>query len=231
MTVEDPGQDAQVIAIDGPSGTGKSSVARDVARRLGARYLDTGAMYRALTFAVLSAGVDPADAASVADLARSVRIDISTDPERETVLVDGRDVTGAIRSPEVTAAVSAVSSVPEVRSRLVEAQRQLAGASRMVVEGRDIGTVVFASARLKIFLSAEPAARAARRARQLGITDPDEIAALGETLRRRDEFDSTRAASPLHPARDAVLVDSTDMSRRDVVEAILNAVTARTGSE
>lgn len=227
MTASEPGGDARIIAIDGPSGTGKSSVAREVARRLHAGYLDTGAMYRALTLTVLGDGIAPADADSVARRAESVIIDIDTDPEIDNVSADGQDVTAAIRSAAVTAAVSDVSAIPAVRRRLVRVQRGLAEGSTMVVEGRDIGTVVFPAARLKIYLTATPSARAARRARQLGITGSEEIEALAEALRVRDEFDSQRAESPLRPAADAVVIDSTDLSREDVVEAILSAVTSR----
>lgn len=227
MTRPEPGGEARVIAIDGPSGTGKSSVAREVARRLGAGYLDTGAMYRALTLAVLADGIEPADVDAVAHRAQRLIIEIDADPEIDNISADGQDVTQAIRSPEVTAAVSAVSAIPAVRRRLVQAQRELAEGTTMVVEGRDIGTVVFPVARLKVYLTAAPSARAARRAQQLGIIEPDEIAALAESMRARDESDSSRSESPLRPAADAVVVDSTDLSRDDVVEAILTAVTAR----
>ncbi len=228
MTRPEPGDEARVVAIDGPSGTGKSSVAREVARRLGASYLDTGAMYRALTLAVLADGIEPADVDAVVHRAEGLIIEIDADPEIDNVSADGQDVTQAIRSPEVTAAVSAVSAIPAVRRRLVQAQRELAeGTTMVVVEGRDIGTVVFPVARLKIYLTAAPSARAARRAQQLGIIEPDEIAALAESMRARDESDSSRSESPLRPAADAVVVDSTDLSRDDVVEAILTAVTAR----
>lgn len=231
MTSSKPDDDTTVIAIDGPSGTGKSSVAREVARRLGVGYLDTGAMYRALTAVVLAEGIDPADGEAVAERAAGLAIGIDTDPEIDNVTVNGQDVTEAIRSPEVTAAVSAVSAVPAARRRLVAAQRRLTQGSTAVVEGRDIGTVVFPTARLKIFLTATPAARAARRAAQLGVVEPGEMATLAEGLRARDELDSTRAESPLRPAADAVVIDSTELSREDVVEAILNAVTAHGRSE
>ncbi len=229
MTGTEQGGDAGVIAIDGPSGTGKSSVAREVARRLGAEYLDTGAMYRALTVAVLADGLEPTDAEAVAARSAKLTINIATDPAIDSVYVDGRDVTAAIRSAAVTAAVSAVSAVPAVRRRLVAAQRRLAQRSTTVVEGRDIGSVVFPAARLKIYLTATPAARAARRAEQLGLSDPDEVAALAEALRVRDDLDSTRAESPLRPAKGAVVIDSTELSQEDVIEAILAAVTSRTG--
>ncbi|MDQ4038144.1 MAG: (d)CMP kinase [Actinomycetota bacterium] len=227
MTEASPSRQPRILAIDGPSGTGKSSVAREVARRLGAGYLDTGAMYRALTLTVLAEGLDPADAGAVSRRAETITIDIVTDPETDRVTADGQDVTELIRSPEVTAAVSAVSAVPAVRRRLVEVQRSLAQGATMVVEGRDIGTVVFPSAALKIFLTAAPAARAARRAGQLGVVEPTEMAALTESLRARDELDSSRAESPLRPAADALVIDSTELSREDVVEAILAAVTAQ----
>jgi cytidylate kinase len=231
VTGSQPSSQSRILAIDGPSGTGKSSVAREVARRLGAAYLDTGAMYRALTLTVLAEGLDPADAEVVARRAGTVTIEIVTDPEVDRVTADGQDVTELIRSPEVTAAVSAVSAIPAVRRRLVEIQRSLAEGATVVVEGRDIGTVVFPAAALKIFLTAAPVARAARRAGQLGVVEPQEIAALTESLRARDEFDSGRAESPLRPAADAVVIDSTELSQEDVVEAILAAVTARTRSE
>lgn len=224
---EDPGGATRIIAIDGPSGTGKSSVAREVAQRLGAGYLDTGAMYRAVTLAVLNDGVDPTDAEAVANRAQSVRIAIATDPGIDAVVADGQDVTEQIRSAQVSAAVSAVSAVAAVRRRLVALQRLLVEGATMVVEGRDIGTVVFPGAQPKIYLTADPRARAARRAEQLTITDPDEVAALAEGLRARDEFDSTRSESPLRPASDAVVVDSTDLSQQEVVEAVLSAVMAQ----
>lgn len=213
-----------VIAIDGPSGTGKSTVAREVARRLGIGYLDTGAMYRAITVSILDEGLDPGDAEAVANQAEGLRIDVVTDPEVERVLANGRDVTAVIRSAAVTAAVSAVSAVPGVRRQLLQAQRQLAAGAPMVVEGRDIGTVVFPEARLKVFLTAAPSARATRRAEQLGIVEPDQVASLAHGLATRDQLDSTRVESPLRAATDAVIVDSTELSQADVVETILAAV-------
>jgi CMP/dCMP kinase len=210
------------ITLDGPSGTGKSSVARAVAARLGAHYLDTGAMYRAATVAVLEAGVDPTDAAAVARVAAQACIEVGTDAGVEVVRVDGVDVAQRIRGAEVTRAVSPVSAVPEVRRQLVAQQRALvAEADAVVVEGRDIGTVVLPEATLKIYLTAAPEVRAQRRAGQLGITDPAEIAALAEDLRRRDEYDSSRADSPLRPADDAVIVDSTHLDREGVIERVL----------
>jgi cytidylate kinase len=210
------------ITLDGPSGTGKSSVARDVARKLGAAYLDTGAMYRAATVAVLDAGVSLDDKIGVARAVGEAVIEVGTNARREVVKVDGVDVRERIRGAEVTRAVSPVSAVPAVRKRLVARQRELvAGADAVVVEGRDIGTVVLPDATLKIYLTASPEVRAQRRAGQLGVTDPDKIAALAQDMRRRDEHDSRREDSPLRPADDAIVVDSTDLDRRGVVERIL----------
>jgi CMP/dCMP kinase len=209
------------ITLDGPSGTGKSSVARAVAARLGAAYLDTGAMYRAATVAVLDAGVDPADAEAVAAVVAAATIEVGTTAGEEVVQVDGVDVAVRIRSAEVTRAVSPVSAVPAVRRQLVDQQRALvAAAGAVVVEGRDIGTVVLPDATLKVYLTAAPEVRAERRAGQLGLDDPAEIAELAADLRRRDEYDSSRADSPLRPAADAIIVDSTDLDREAVVARV-----------
>ena len=219
------------VTLDGPSGTGKSSVARSVASRLGAAYLDTGAMYRAATVAVLDAGVDPADGEAVARVVAGARIEVGTTAQAERVEVDGTDVAERIRSAEVTRNVSAVSAVPAVRRQLVDQQRSLVGAAdAVVVEGRDIGTVVLPDATVKIYLTAAPEARAQRRAAQLGLTTPDEIADLAADLRRRDEYDSSRADSPLRPAADAVVVDSTDLDREGVVDRVVELALAATGA-
>jgi cytidylate kinase len=210
------------VTLDGPSGTGKSSVARAVAARLGAAYLDTGAMYRAATVAVLDAGVDPEDPEAVARAVAGTRIEVGTAADTELVRVDGVDVARRIRGPEVTRAVSPVSAVPAVRRQLVEQQRSLvAGVDAVVVEGRDIGTVVLPDATVKVYLTAAPEARAQRRADQLGISDPAEVAALAADLRRRDEYDSSRADSPLRPAADAVVVDSTDLVQEQTVDRVV----------
>ncbi|RBY81438.1 (d)CMP kinase [Blastococcus sp. TF02-09] len=210
------------VTLDGPSGTGKSSVARGVARQLGAAYLDTGAMYRAATVAVLDAGVDPQDAEAVARTVAAARIVVGTEAGSERVEVDGVDVAARIRGAEVTRWVSAVSAVPAVRRQLVAQQRELAGAAdAVVVEGRDIGTVVLPDATLKVYLTAAPEIRAQRRAGQLGLRDPAEIDALAADLRRRDEYDSSRADSPLRPAADAVVVDSSDLDQQGVVDRVV----------
>ena len=224
--------DGVVIAVDGPSGSGKSTVARGVARALGLRYLDTGAMYRAITWAVLERGIDPADASAVADLAVTARLDMGTAPESPTVAVDGRDATAAVRSEPVTAAVSAVSAIADVRASMVRRQRELIGEGGIVVEGRDIGTTVAPDATLKVFLTADPAARARRRGLELSGADLD-AAALDRTradLMRRDAADSGRAASPLAQADDAVVIDSTDLGPEDVIARVLDLFTAVTPS-
>ncbi|MQA35422.1 (d)CMP kinase [Modestobacter roseus] len=211
------------VTLDGPSGTGKSSVARAVATRLGADYLDTGAMYRAATVAVLDAGVDLDDADGITRAVAAADIRIGTSAAAELVLVDGVDVAERIRGAEVTRAVSPVSAVPAVRRLLVDRQRALvAAADAVVVEGRDIGTVVLPDATCKIYLTAAPEVRAERRAGQLGVSDPARIAQIAADLRRRDEYDSSRADSPLRPAEDAIVVDSTGLDREAVVERVLD---------
>jgi len=206
-----------VVAVDGPSGSGKSTVSRRLATALGARYLDTGAMYRAVTWAVLQAGVDPGDAAEVASVCSRVSLDIGTDPTAPYTKVDGISVDGPIRGVEVTAAVSAVSAVPAVRAELVARQRQIiAAVGRIVVEGRDIGTVVAPDADLKVYLTASVDERARRRSGE-NMVDVDATAA---DLRRRDQFDSTRAADPLRRAPDAVELDTTRLGIDEVVSRL-----------
>jgi cytidylate kinase len=212
---------AGVVAMDGPSGTGKSTVARRLAGELGARYLDTGAMYRAATLAVLRAGLDLGDPTAITDLVTHSRIDISTNPEIPAISLDGARVDAEIRSAEVTAAVSAVSAVREVRALLVRAQRALIGAGGIVVEGRDIGTVVWPDARPKIYLTASEDARARRRAGELGGADVHVVAA---DIARRDGLDSSRAASPLAKAADALEIDTTQLSVDEVVNRLVDII-------
>jgi len=217
-----------VIAVDGPAGSGKSSVCRGVAAKLGMRYLDTGAMYRAMTVAVLAAGVDGADVAGVEAVAEHTSITCGTDPSAPEVWLDGRDVAESIRGSEVTAAVSAVSAVPGVRRRLVEIQRSQVQAARhadvgIVVEGRDIGTVVVPEADLKIFLVADPAVRAQRRALENGSGKPPEpasVAVTHEELLKRDAYDAGREISPLAQAGDACVVDTTNFTLNEVIEQV-----------
>jgi cytidylate kinase len=216
-----------VIAIDGPSGTGKSSVARNLARRLGMRYLDTGAMYRAVTWAVLEDGIELDDADAVAACAAALDLEIDTDPDDDCVRVDGIQVDKVIRSAPVTAAVSAVSAVPEVRRLLVAAQRRLTAGGSVVVEGRDIGTVVAPDAELKVYLTASPEERARRRAHQEARTSAEDLAATAAAIRRRDAYDSSRPTSPLRPAADAIVLDTTTMEEDEVVGQLLELAARR----
>jgi CMP/dCMP kinase len=220
-----------VVAIDGPSGSGKSTVARGVARALHLRYLDTGATYRALTWVVLDRVVDPADVDGVIALADTVRIDVSTDPDALRVEVDGRDVATAIRGSGVTRAVSAVSAIPQVRERMVTLQRAIIGTGGIVVEGRDIGTVVCPDSPVKIFLTASSDVRATRRwADSTDATAHSDVEAVKADLARRDQLDSTRVSSPLAKATDAVSLDSTAMDAATVIAFILDVVADRSGS-
>ena len=210
-----------VVALDGPSGTGKSTVARRLARRLGARYLDTGAMYRAATVAALREDVDLADPVAITKVVEACEIEISTDPERVSVRLDGVAVDAEIRAAETTAAVSAVSAVPAVRALMVAAQREMIEGGGIVVEGRDIGSVVWPTARPKVYLTASPEARARRRAGELHA----DVAAVADDIARRDRLDSTRAASPLTKAADAVELDTTDLDVDEVVARLVEMVT------
>ena len=216
---------ALVVAMDGPSGSGKSSASRGVARALGLRYLDTGAMYRAITWWMLGNGVDPADAAQVAARAAEPVLVVATDPDAPGVTVGGTDVSAAIRTQQVTSAVSAVSAVPEVRARLVGEQRAIIGDGDIVVEGRDIGTVVAPAAAVKIYLTASPEARARRRSAELTGTT---VEAQRAEMSRRDTLDSTRKADPLVMAADAVELDTTELNLDEVVSEVLRLVKERT---
>lgn len=213
-----------VVAIDGPSGSGKSSTSRGVADRLSLDYLDTGAMYRAMTWALLERGVDLHDPAAIVAAAEGIRLTSGTDPSNPTIHVDGTDVAEPIRSDEVTGSVSLVAAVPRVRELLVDLQREaIGGSSGIVVEGRDIGSTVAPDAPVKIYLVADPAARAARRAAETGSPD---AAATELALARRDEIDSTRSTSPLVRSEGAVVVDGTFLTLEEVIEAIVGIVDA-----
>jgi cytidylate kinase len=204
-----------VVAIDGPAGAGKSTVARAVAGELGFTYLDTGAMYRSVALAAADLGVEPATIAST----------LKIEPRGERIVVDGRDVTEAIRAPEVSEAASRAAADPEVRKAVVELQRRLLGSGDWVAEGRDIGTVVAPDAEVKVFLTADPEERARRRAAELGV-DPARVLAEQAI---RDERDRTREHSPLEPADGAVVVDSTHMTLVEVVRRIAELVPGRRG--
>jgi CMP/dCMP kinase len=208
----------KVIAIDGPAGSGKSTVARRLAERLGLDYLDTGAMYRAVTFAALRRGIDPADTDPVAQLARVVDLDVTTDHVR----VDGVDATIEIRGPEVSRAVSLVAANPEVRAELVRRQREWAyERAGGVLEGRDIGTVVFPHAVLKVYLDARPEVRAERRAAEVSDLDYETVAA---DMARRDAFDQGRQADPLRLAGDAIELDTSDMTIDEIVAELARRI-------
>ncbi|BCI53576.1 cytidylate kinase [Mycolicibacterium litorale] len=223
--------DGMVIAVDGPAGTGKSSVSRGLARALGARYLDTGAMYRIVTLAVLRSGIDPSDSEAVAAAVDDVDLAVGYDPDEDRSFLAGEDVSAEIRGDAVTQAVSAVSAVPAVRARLVDLQRRLSdGSGSVVVEGRDIGTVVLPEADVKIFLTASPEVRARRRNTQNVANGlADDYASVLADVRRRDHLDSTRAVSPLRAADDALVVDTSDMTETDVVAHLQDLVHQRAG--
>ncbi|MDI9590450.1 MAG: (d)CMP kinase [Acidobacteriota bacterium] len=220
-----------IVAIDGPAGSGKSTVARAIAERCGLTYLDTGAMYRCVTLACLRRGIADDDVDGVAGVARGVRIEFGVSGEGQTVLLDGGDVTRDIRTPEVDRAVSAVSAIPAVRDVMVELQRRVGKAGDVVAEGRDIGTVVFPHADVKVFLTADAEARAHRRAVQReggdvardarASADVAEEQAILAEIRRRDELDSTRREAPLRPADDAHHIDSSAMGVDEVVARVI----------
>ena len=219
-----------IVAIDGPAGSGKSTVARAMAAREHLTYLDTGAMYRSVTDAALTRGLDLDDARAVSELARDLDIVLDNGEQGPVVIVDGRDRTDAIRMPEVDANVSKVAAIPAVREAMVALQRKAAESTSIVAEGRDIGTVVFPAAEVKVFLTADPSARARRRAvqRQGGNTATDanaqanaeEQAKIEAELIERDRKDSTRATAPLKPAEDAVHIDSTELTVDEVCDKI-----------
>jgi len=208
------------VAVDGPSGSGKSSASRGVARALGLRYLDTGAMYRALTWWYMDLGADTADQALVAARAAEPDIEVSTDPDNPWTRVNARDVTADIRTPEVSAQVSAVARVPAVRERLIALQRTIIAAAAspgIVAEGRDIGTVVARDAALKVFLTADPLARARRRAAELAVTVGQTTVSETEAAQaRRDRLDAAQSQM----AADAVYMDATDLTLTEVIDQI-----------
>ena len=218
-----------LLAIDGPSGTGKSTVSRRIAQYAGARYLDTGAMYRVATLHVLKAGIDPADPAAteaIIEATSQLPLQVNEDPQSTEVLLDGEDVSADIRGPEVTAHVSAVAAIPEVRTNLVQLQRDLAAAAgRCVVEGRDIGTVVLPDAPVKVYMTASAEVRAQRRFDQDTAAGREvTFEAVLADVQRRDEADSTRETSPLRPAEDATMLDTGEMSIDEVIEAIAGLI-------
>ncbi len=220
------------VAIDGPGGAGKSTMARALSRACGLHYVDTGAIYRTVGLAALRAGLEPSDGEGVPALLEELDIQVRYEGEEQHMLLNGEDVTPFIRTPEISAAASAVSALPEVRAFLLQTQRDLASRGGVVMDGRDIGTVVLPEAELKVFLTASPEERARRRFLELqekGIDQPYE-----EVLREmneRDLRDSTRAVAPLRPAEDAVLVDSSELSPEQVLERLVALVREKSGEE
>ena len=209
------------IAIDGPAGAGKSTVAKAVAKRLGYIYVDTGAMYRAMALHLLREGVDTGDAAAVSAASRHADITISYADGVQQVLLNGENVTGLLRTEEVGNMASVSSANPDVRAKLVELQQALAARENVVMDGRDIGTCVLPQADVKVYLTASAACRAKRRYDELQAKGEScDLAAIEEDIRERDERDMTRAISPLCQAEDAVLVDSSDMTVEEVIEKI-----------
>jgi cytidylate kinase len=219
-------EDAMIIALDGPSGAGKSTIAREVAKRLGFSCLDTGAMYRCVAWHAIQNGVALDDAEALGEAARSCEISfghVPGNPAPSAVFVDGRDVTREIRTGEIDRTVSAVAGVPAVRSALVAQQQRIGRAGDYVVDGRDIGTVVFPEAEVKVFMTASAEERARRRVNQnkaRGVGDTDFERVLADIV-HRDEVDSSRDASPLRPADDAVLLDTSEMSIEEVIAFVI----------
>jgi cytidylate kinase len=212
---------ALTIAIDGPSGAGKGTVARAIAAELGYRHVDSGAMYRAVGWQALANGLPLDDESAVARIAEQSHVDLAAD----RISIDGIDVTKAIRTPEIDRAAAAVARLPRVRSVLVARQRQLGAGGAIVMEGRDIGTVVFPEADVKIYLDASMEERARRRAVDPNHSGgPTEVAEVAAALVARDELDRTRAASPLYAAKDAVVIDTTAHSVEQVVQEVLRVV-------
>jgi len=217
-----------IIAIDGPSGAGKSTLGRMIARELNLLYIDTGAMYRAVAHAITESGVSMADGRAVARVAESARINLAGDPDSLQVTLDGRDISNEIRTEEISHAASVISVIPEVRRALVHRQREIGARGHVVLDGRDIGTVVFPNADIKFFLTAAPEERATRRydedrLRERDITFEETLA----DINTRDQRDSTREDSPLAIAEDAVVIDSTELSIEDVFERMMEIIRER----
>ena len=216
-----------IIAIDGPSGAGKGTVARMIATQLGFRHVDSGAMYRAVGWKARQDGIALDDEPRVAAIAAGAQLSVTD----SAVIIDGHDVTRAIRTPEIDRAATAVARLPQVRAALVSRQRSLGEHSGIVMEGRDIGTVVFPHADVKVYLDASPEERARRRARDPAHSGgPTAVADVASALTARDELDRTRTVSPLYAAEDAIVIDTTGQSIEDVVAVVLNLIEAREGT-
>lgn len=215
-----------LLAVDGPSGTGKSTMCRALAKKLDAKYIDTGAMYRVATLAVLDAGVDPEDTDAVIAATADLPMEVSDNPDDKAVILGGKDVSAVIRGAEVTRSVSAVAAIPEVRENLVALQRRLAAEShRAIVEGRDIGTVVLPEAPAKVYMTASAQVRAQRRFDQdTAAGRKVEFDQVLADVERRDALDSSRETSPLKPADDAVVIDTSEMTPEQVLEALVDVI-------
>ena len=216
------------VAIDGPAGAGKSSVAKAAAKELGFVYVDTGAIYRTIALHVLRQGVDPHDAPVVEALLPHIQVELAYTPEGQKMLLNGEDVTGLIRTPEVSMATSACSAIPAVRAYLLQLQRDLAEKNNVLMDGRDIGTVVLPQAQLKVFLTASPQERARRRVAQLAEAGQQaDYEAILRDIQQRDYQDSHRETAPLRPAEDAVLLDNSDFTFQQSVERLVGLVRER----
>lgn len=223
-----------VVAIDGPAGAGKSTVARGLARRLGYTFLDTGALYRTVALSAKERQIPWSDAVRLGDLAQRLSIGFAKggdkDGEAVRVIADGRDVTDAIRTPDISEGASRVSALPEVRAGLLDLQRRVARTANVVAEGRDVGTVVFPGAQAKFFLVANPETRAKRRTLELRAKgQPAQLAEVLAEMRIRDERDSARAVAPLRRAEDAVEIDTSELGPDQVIERMVEVVRARGG--
>ncbi|OIR45739.1 (d)CMP kinase [Corynebacterium sp. NML130628] len=218
--------DGLLLAVDGPSGTGKSTMCRALAKKLDAKYIDTGAMYRVATLAVLDAGIDPKDTDAVIAATADLPMEVSDNPDDKAVILGGKDVSAVIRGAEVTRSVSAVAAIPEVRENLVALQRRLAAeAHRAIVEGRDIGTVVLPEAPAKVYMTASAHVRAQRRFDQdIAAGRKVEFDQVLADVERRDALDSSRETSPLKPADDAVVIDTSEMTPEQVLAALVDVI-------
>ena len=218
-------QDVIAVAIDGPAGAGKSTIARAAAAQLGFVYVDTGALYRTIGLAVCRRGVDGTDVPGILATLPEIQVGITYRDAAQHVLLDGEDVSDAIRTPQISTYASQVSSVPEVRAYLLDLQRDLARRQSVIMDGRDIGTVILPDAKVKIFLTASPEKRAARRCAELREKGQDvTVEGILTDMERRDALDASRAVAPLKQAEDAVLVDTSDLTLKQSIEAVLTVI-------
>lgn len=218
-------QDVIAVAIDGPAGAGKSTIARAAAAQLGFVYVDTGALYRTIGLAVCRRGIDGTDVPGILATLPEIQVGLTYQDGAQHVLLDGEDVSDAIRTPQISTYASQVSSVPEVRAYLLDLQRDLARCQSVIMDGRDIGTVILPDAKVKIFLTASPEKRAARRCAELREKGQDvTVEGILADMERRDALDASRATAPLKQAEDAVLVDTSDLTLEQSIEAVLTVI-------